>query len=74
MHKRVTVRSSDAYPADEKPLKLPTAGHDRYMMRVTVGYKDMNAADVEDYAADYDDQHGDPPMGVERFVIDFWPA
>lgn len=74
LHKRVTVWSSDSYPADEKPLKLPSSVGDQYLMRVAVGYQDTQGKDIEDYVDDYNDEHDDVPVGIERFVIDFWPT
>ena len=74
MSKRVTVWSSDSYPADEKPLKLPASSNDEYLMRVSAGHQDIGNQDLDDYVYEYNEQHDEAPVGLEHFVIDFWPA
>ena len=43
-------------------------------MRVAVGYKDLGGQDLDDYVDRHYEEHDEPPVGLERFVIDFWPA
>lgn len=72
--RQVQVWSSDSYPGDELPLELPKSKGGRYLMRVAVGYKDIGDQDLDDYVDEYYAQHRRAPVGLERFVIDFWPA
>ena len=73
LHKRVTVWSSVSHPADEKPLKRPSSVSDQYLIRVAVGHQGTQGKDIDDYVDDYNDEHCEAPVGIERFTIDFWP-
>jgi len=70
----VEVWSSDSYVGDELPLELPKSKGGRYNLRVAVGYRDTGGVPLEDYVDTYNEEHDEAPRGLERFVIDFWPA
>lgn len=74
MTNQVTVWSSDAYPADEPPLRLPAAPSDSYMMRVAAGHVKAAGDDLDQFADNYYSKHGEAAIGLERFVIALWPA
>lgn len=71
---RVGVWSGDASPGDEPPLKLVKSAGDRYLMRVSVGRKDLGGQDPDDYALECYERDGALPHDLERFTVDFWPA
>lgn len=68
------VWSSDSYPGDELPLDLPPSPGGRYRVRIAVGCKELGDLDLDAYVDAYNEKHNEAPVGVERFVIDFWPT
>lgn len=67
------VWNLDAH-SGRKTITLPKAKGGRYLVRVAVGYRSTRGLSLEDYAMEYYDRHGTTPRGIERFVVDLWPA
>ena len=67
------VWSLDGLPG-KKTVTLPEAKDGRYLVRVAVGYRSTGGLSLEDYAMEYYDRHGTTVRGIERFVVDLWPA
>ena len=67
------VWSIDGLPG-KKTVTLPEAAGGRYLVRVAVGYRSTRGLSLEDYALEHYDRTGKVVRGIERFVVDLWPA
>ncbi len=71
--RNLRVCSLDGLPG-KKTVTLPEAKGARYLVRVAVGYRSTGGLSLDDYATEYYDRHGTTVRGIERFVVDLWPA
>ncbi|WP_298134168.1 hypothetical protein [Micropruina sp.] len=69
----VEVWGGDLVRGDTPPLRLPPSRGGRYLVRVSVGYRDLAGEPLKRRVATYRKRHGEQPSGLERFVADFWP-
>lgn len=69
----VGVWGGDLAGGDTPPLALPPSRGGRYLMRVSVGHRDLGGQSLKRAVATYRTRHGEQPSGLERFVVDFWP-
>lgn len=71
--RELRVWSLDGTPG-KKTVTLPKVKDGRYLVRVAVGYRSTHGLSLDDYAMDYYERHGTTVRGIERFVVDLWPA
>ena len=69
-----SIVTSGALSQAVAAVTLPKVKDGRYLVRVAVGYRSTGGLSLDDYAMEYYERHGTTVRGMERFVVDLWPA